>query len=591
MKTNRASLVLALLAAALSAAPAWGECRLSKLEIPVRIVNHRPVGTLNLNGTEVDMLIDSGAFYSFLTPSLAAQLKLRLRSLPDGLRIYGYTGAMEARLTRVEKVNFQGTALNNIEFIVGGNELGSGIQGILGRNFLAMADAEYDLAHGVVRLMFPKGDCDKTVFAYWAGEAPIIMAPLETDVRGADTAIRVVARINDREVRAMLDTGAPHTALTLRAAKRAGVKEADLKEIGRVGGVGQGRVRAWTGQIESFELGGEKISNNQLGVDDARDADDDMLLGLDYFLSHRIYVSRLQRKLYATWNGGPVFARGAAVGAYDTRYAALPSEIAADDAGALARRGAAAAARGDYPKALQDLDRACELEPGAEAHFLARARVHLAMRQFSKAQADLDTALRLHPALDEALAIRASLRTARGDREGALADLSALDAALPPTSHLRAGMADAYVSLELTAEALRQWELWMPSHRSDTALPNVLNNRCWLRVRLNLDIPLALDDCKQAVGLDGGSPAYRDSLGWAYLRADDPARAVKAFDAAIEIKPLPFSLYGRALAQQRLGKTEAAQRDLEAARKQRPRIDADVRREGLPAVADAPAGA
>jgi len=574
---------------ALSAAlPAGAGCQLNKLEIPVRIVNQRPVGTLNLNGTEVSMLIDSGAFYSFLMPSVATQLNLRLRSLPNGLRIYGYTGAVEARMARVEKVNFQGTSLSNVEFIVGGNELGSGIQGILGRNFLAMADTEYDLAHGVVRLMFPKGDCDKTIFAYWAGEAPIIVADLETDFRGTDTAVRVIAHLNDKATRALLDTGAPRTTISLRAAKRAGVKESDLTEIGRVGGVGQGRVRAWTGEIASFELGGEKIGNNQFGVDDVRDNREDMLIGLDWFLSHRIYVSQLQRKLYATWNGGPVFARGATVGSYDTRYAALPEDISPDDAQALARRGAASLARGDYASALRDLDRACELEPLSELHFLARARVHLAMRQFAKAQVDLDEALRLHPALDEALAIRASLRTARGDREGALADLRTLDAALPPSSHLRAGMADSFVSLELVPEALRQWELWMPSHRTDTSLPEVLNKRCWLRVRLNQDVALAVDDCKQAVYLDGGSASYRDSLGWAYLRSDDAARAVKAFDAAIEIKPLPFSLYGRALAQQRLGKAEAAQRDLEAARKQRPRIDEEVKRQGLPVAADPP---
>ena len=37
--------------------------------------------------------------------------------------------------------------------------------------------------------------------------------------------------------------------------------------------------------------------------------DPDMLLGIDYFLSHRLYVSRSQRRIYATWNGGRVFRR------------------------------------------------------------------------------------------------------------------------------------------------------------------------------------------------------------------------------------------------------------------------------------------
>ncbi|MDR7271573.1 tetratricopeptide (TPR) repeat protein/predicted aspartyl protease [Pelomonas saccharophila] len=586
--TSRALATLALVAAALSAAPpAWAQCKLSKLEIAVRIVNQRPVGTLNLNGTEVSMLIDSGAFYSFLTPSVAAQLNLRLKSLPDGMRIYGYTGAIEARVARVEKVIFQRTELSNVEFIVGGNELGSGIQGILGRNFLSMADAEYDLAHGVVRLMFPKGDCDKTNFAYWAGDAPVIEAAMDFGSHGQDTAIRVRPRINDLEVRALLDTGAPRTSLKLRAAKRAGVKEKDLVEVGRVGGAGVGRVRSWTGVIASFELGGEKIGNNELGVDDAGVDDEDMLIGLDYFLSHRIYVSRLQRKLYATWNGGPVFARSAP-GQYDQRYAARPEDIAPDDAESLARRGEASAARGELAQALADLNRACELAPQSGTNFFARARVHAAMKQFGKARQDLDEALRLQPGLHEALAIRASVRMAAGDRTGALVDLLVLDTALPPSSHLRQGMAETYVQLELPTDALRQWALWVPTHRSDAHMAQVLNSRCWLRARLNLDLKLALDDCKEAVSRDRGEAAFRDSLGWTQLRLNDAAAALKAFDAALEIKPLAFSHYGRGLAQQRLGNAEAARRDLAAARKLREDIDAAVRAAGFPVADDAP---
>ena len=583
---SRACAALATLL--LAAQPVWAKCGLTELEIPVRIVNQRPIGTLTLNGTEVPMLIDSGAFFSMLQLSTATQLGLRLQRLPEHIRIFGYTGAIEAKVTRVEKVGFRGHVIPNMEFIVGGNELGSGIMGVLGRNFLSMADAEYDLAHGVVRLMFPKGECEKVNFAYWAGQAPVIETELENTHREGNNDIRVAVRINDVKVRALMDTGAPRTALSLRAARRAGIKESDLTEAGRAGGAGQGRVRAWLGQVASFELGGEKIANNQIEIDDVDNSDHDMLIGLDYFLSHRIYVSRLQRKVYATWNGGPVFARGAAVGAYDSRYAALPADIKADDADALARRGEAFAARGEWDRALEDLNRACELAPKSEANFLARARVYLAMRQFAKAQADLDTALGLHPGLHEALAIRASMRVATGDRSGALADLLALDNALPPSSELRAGMAHDYVELRLVPEALRQWELWMPSHRADVRLAHELNNRCWLRARLNLDLKLALDDCKEAVSRDRDESAYRDSLGWTYLRLDDAKNAVKAFDAAIELKPRPFSLYGRALAHQRLGNVDATRRDLAEARKLRQSIDDDVRKDGFPVADDAP---
>lgn len=362
-----------------------------------------------------------------------------------------------------------------------------------------------------------------------------------------------------------------------------------MKEVGLVGGGGAGRVRSWSAQVASFELGGETIANNYLRVDETDHLREDMLIGLDYFLSHRIYVSRLQRKVYATWNGGPVFARGALGAQYDERYAAKPEELAADDAEALARRGEAALARGELDKALADLDRACELAPTAHANFFARARVHLAMRAPAKAQQDIDRALTLNPALHEALALRASLRLGGRDRDGALADLAALDAALPPSAQLRDRMARIYADMALLPEALRQWELWVPTHRTDAHLADVLNARCWLRTRLNMDLKLALEDCKASVDQDRKSSANRDSLGWTYLRLDDARNAVKAFDAAIEIKPLALSLYGRALAQQRLGQADAARRDLGEARRLDAHVDARARHEGLPVAEDAPA--
>jgi predicted aspartyl protease/tetratricopeptide (TPR) repeat protein len=586
----RAGWCAAWLALLLGAPAAWAAgCNLSQLEIPVRIVNQRPVGTLMLNGTEVPMLIDSGAFFSMLPVSTATQLGLRLRHLPFGFRLEGYTGSIEAQMTKVERVGLRGNELRNIEFIVGGNEIGSGIMGILGRNFLSVADTEYDLAHGVVRLMFPKGDCAKVNFAYWAGEAPVIETKLDSGFRDNSTEIRVAVKVNGESMNAIMDTGAPGTSIKMRSAKRAGVKEADLKEVGRVGGAGEGRVRSWTAQLSAFELGGEKIVNNFLQIDETDHLRDDMLIGLDYFLSHRIYVSRLQDKVYATWNGGPVFARGVTDAVYDPRYAALPAAIAPDDAEALARRGEAAAARGEFTKALEDLNRACELAPKAEANFLARARVHLALKDFDKAMQDLNQALSLHPGLNEALAVRASMRAASGDRDGALADLAALDTALPPSAHLREGMARIYAGLGLAPEALRQWDLWVPTHRADAHLAEVLNSRCWLRAGLNRELKLALEDCKAAVDKDGDESAYRDSLGWTYLRLDDARSAVKAFDAAIKIKPRAFSHYGRALAQARLGQADAARRDLAAARQLTKDIDDRVRAEGFPVADDAPA--
>jgi predicted aspartyl protease/Tfp pilus assembly protein PilF len=579
------SSALWLLSSMLTCATCWAGCELQQMEIPVRIVDHRPIATLTLNGTEVPMLVDSGAFFSFLTESTATQLKLPLRRLPEDVRIWGHTGRVQARLTRVEKVGLRGAQLKNIEFAVGGNELGSGIMGILGRNILSLADSEYDLAHGVVRLVIPKGECADTNLAYWAGVAPVVEVPLDTGWNDDDKAIRLEVRINGKKNLALLATGAPTTGLTLSAARRAGIEESSLTPLGRVGGAGEGRVKSWTGNVATFELGGEKISNSRLRIDDSDQTNQDVLVGLDYFLSHRIYVSRLQRKAYITWNGVPIFADARSTpGTYDTRYAALPQDVANDDADALARRGAAAIAAGDYPRALVDLNRACELAPAVADYYFARARLHTAMRQQRPALADLDEALRLDPALADARSRRAWLHAGMGDRASAQADLSQLDVALPPPHHLRAEMGDLYARFDQASEALRQFDLWVTHHQKDVQRARVLNSRCWLRARLNIDLALALQDCKAAVDVDEGSAAIHDSLGWTYLRMGDAARAKTAFDAAIKIEALPLSLYGRGLARLRLNDTAGGEQDLTAARQLRPSIDDDARKAGFDGV-------
>jgi hypothetical protein len=95
--------------------------------------------------------------------------------------------------------------------------------------------------------------------------------------------------------------------------------------------------------------------------------DEDMLLGADFFLSHRIYVANGQEKIYFTYNGGPVFAlnpRGAAAKTAATKPSASPPDAAplgvaaSDDASEIGRRGAAELGRLEYGAAITDLTRA-----------------------------------------------------------------------------------------------------------------------------------------------------------------------------------------------------------------------------------------
>jgi len=88
--------LLALILGAAGAAAAPDKCQIETMDIPVRLVESRPVATVKLNGVPVPLLVDSGAFYSFLSEASARQLNLRTKPAPEGLRVYGITGAVQA---------------------------------------------------------------------------------------------------------------------------------------------------------------------------------------------------------------------------------------------------------------------------------------------------------------------------------------------------------------------------------------------------------------------------------------------------------------------------------------------------------------
>jgi tetratricopeptide (TPR) repeat protein/predicted aspartyl protease len=591
---RRGLLATALLALGLPAAQAADKhCAIQKMDMPVRMVGGRAIATLKINGASVPLMVDSGAFFSMLTEAATAQLGLKTHPLPYGMQVQGLVGQVDAQVTKVEHLGLMAGDLPGVEFVVGGNEPGAGAMGMLGRNILDITDIEYDLAHGAIRFIVPSDECAKTNMAYWAGDAPVSEIDLRSEFGEELPAIRGRVLLNGHQVTAVFDTGAT-TIVSLRGAHLADVKDADMRATEQMIGAGHGKADSWTAAFDRVELGGEAILHNRLEVGDFRIHNADMLIGIDFFLSHRIYVSKQQAKMYFTYNGGPVFAlnvgaRAAAAASGASAAAETGPALTADE---FARRGAAALARRDTAAALADLDRACALEPGNAGFFATRAQVHARMRHYDATLADLETALRLDPAQAAPRMQRAWMRTAHDERERALDDLAQLDRTLPAQAPMRLEMARLYEQLGHHEEVIAQADLWIAAHPHDIALEQAWNARCWARVELGVDLARALDDCDNAVDADEKNASYLDSRAWVYLRQGKLKKSLADFDRGLAIRPDGvFSLYGRGLAHLGLGDAALAQADLAAARKKDPAIDEHIRKTGLPSAPAAAPGA
>lgn len=599
--------ILALLGLFAAPAAVLANCSVTKVaELHVTMGGYRPLVSVTINGADALLVVDSGAFYSMLSKATAAQFNLSLRHAPID-RVIGLGGdGTSVYVTTIKELGISGTIIPNIEFLVGGSETDSGSVGVLGQNILGFVDTEYDLAHGVIRLIRPSSDCRKVATAYWAHERAVGVVDIESMAEARYHTIGT-AQVNGVKVRVIFDTGAGVSVLTLRAAKRAGIHIDDpaVQRAGASHGVGTAYYQNWIAPVASFAIGGEEIRNTKLRIADVPSImDADMLLGPDFFLSHRIYVSNQQHKLYFTYNGGPVFNLTAAPMATTAKTAAdqtaepatsdstttgdsttsgdSAATAAAADADALSRSGMAAASRRDYERALADLTQACKLAPQEPRYLYERASIYLATHKPELGAADLDAALLLKPDYPEALLLRADLHLSRKDATAAVADLDAADKSLPKESEYRFSMAYAYDRARQLPAAVRQLDLWIPAHPQDAKLPQAQSNRCWLKTLQGQDLEAARADCNSAVSAASKSSVYLLHRGFVDLRLGDYKKSVSDFDASLKANPkAAWALYGRGIAKMRLSKTTDAQSDIDAAVALYPGITADAAQFGI----------
>ena len=591
------AIITTLAAAALPlSATAQTKCSLGKiLEFPVTMEGLRPIVPATINGHDVKFVADSGAFYSFISPGSAAELSLKLSSAPPGFYVTGVGGDASMSIATAKDFGLGRSTLHNIEFLVGGSEVGS--TGLLGQNVLGLADVEYDLANAAIRLFQPK-NCPHTILAYWAGDKPFSLLDIEErDDNQYHTLGTVI--LNGVKIRALFDTGAPVSMLTTAAAARAGVKpnSPGVTNAGASSGIGRRSVQTWIGPFQSLKIGDEEIQKISLRFGDMGDSGFDMLLGADFFVSHRVYVSNAQHKLYFTYNGGPVFdltvrrqetraiadataalAPGAAKPAAAGR-ADGPEPATADD---YARRGNARAARRDMEAALADLTRACDLAPNNPEFRYRRAQILLQAGRQLLAMADLERALTLKPDYADALLLRADMRMRSGDKAAARVDLDAADHALPTPSDRRLQLGAAYDNIGDLDAAIPQYDRWIAAHPDDSRVPEALNGRCWARALLGHDLDKAIADCDRALKLRPHIAAFLDSRGLARLRNGDLDKALADYQAALAIQPkLGWSLYGRGIIEQKKGLAAQAKTDIAAAVELEPDLPEKMKKMGL----------
>jgi tetratricopeptide (TPR) repeat protein len=371
-------------------------------------------------------------------------------------------------------------------------------------------------------------------------------------------------------------------------------------EAGYSFGVGRGDARTWITPVESFKIGEEEIRNTRLRIADADFAGRqaiDMLLGADFFLSHHIYIANSQKKLYFTYNGGPVFNLTGAKYAKTDAAPPAPASAPADgstppapspeEAAEHSRRGEAFASRRDFDQALAELNRACELAPDNPDYFYQRGRLYWQTNRGDAALQDFDQAIKLRPNAVTFLMSRAELILPR-DRARAIADLDAAAASLANSKESNAHyeLAVAYQRADALDPARNQISIWIDAHPNDVNLYPALSFRCFVGALQGKDLEPARKDCDMVLRhARTGSPLQADATRWRgliRLRSGDYQKSIDDFNTSLSAVPQnAVALYGRGLDELRTQDQEHARKDIAAASAVRSKIEEYFTQHGI----------
>ncbi|HVN01647.1 MAG TPA: retroviral-like aspartic protease family protein [Caulobacteraceae bacterium] len=315
----------AALAAAMLLAPgaALADCKLLQMaEFHLDPHYGAPVMDGAINGHPIKILIDTGS--SFSAVHSGAVQALHLNSYDTGERAYGIGGQAEVYKAHIDELKIGDFAKKNMDLLVTGDPRQAwDISLLLGADFLAQVDVEFDLPDHAVRLFRHVG-CQPPQLVYWgAAYSQAKLLPWERD----SPKLQAMAEVNGRPVLAELDSGFSITTIDATVASAAGGKPTGGAPD-ELRGVGPAAQTATAARFDSFALGDEKISNATLDTTRLRsdfeymetgsltprrlDSSPSLFIGDDFFRAHRIYFDTADRLIMFSYAGGPVFQRRSA---------------------------------------------------------------------------------------------------------------------------------------------------------------------------------------------------------------------------------------------------------------------------------------
>ena len=572
-------ITLALLLLAPAAAPADDakDCKLQRIAELEMLPNDNgsvliPVG---LNGQPGALALDTGAFWSVLRKGVVSGLARR----EAGINLIGSGGGELDRYVELPSIEVGHSSFKHADFFVGPDALteDARVGGNLGANVLQEYDLEIDSGRRQVSL-FLQHRCKEDAI-YWA-ESDAVTIPFDLD----NHLITIPVVLDGKPLRALLDTGASGSVLSLKAAKALygltpqseGVRPPRKSRTLDGRGLDLYRYR-----FKSLDIGGIVFNNPliSLGVDNIERANrralgdnaPDLILGMHQLRLLHLYIAYGEKIIYASSVQGDYLAEAADGGTPKVVLRPATDPLDVDEAKDLVDSAQAHAQKQEFDAALRDFKLAMDNLPDQAWLYENRGIVQGRRKTYAEAIADFSRAIELEPNGASAYFNRAEAYALNGDDAHALDDLTRALALDPKFENGNLERAELYLRKNDFAAAMpdldRAVALDAHSVRAYTA-------RCWAHERLQ-QAQLALADCDAAIELDDSDAQALYLRATLNLNTRQLRAAIRDYGALLKRQPeRADALYGRGLARSEDGDASGGSADMAAAVKLQPTVSA-----------------
>jgi predicted aspartyl protease len=265
-------------------------------ELIVATLDNVPFVTLTANGHPVTLILDTGAEGTVLIPATAERIGAQAPQIEFQRQLRGIGGSLPSRQVELQSFAAGGLAMPwrrvAVAPITTARVFSTPLDGLLGDDVLSGFDIDLDLSHQRMRF-YDKGAC--VTAPPWAGPYTVISTGQS---RGEHLFFPV--KLDGREFSAIIDSGAQHSTVAKSAAQILGVTEAVLERDRPVTteGATAERLSSRVHQFAQLEVGAGIIPHPVLIVSDLKLQDADVVLGIDFLQSHRIFMSYASLEIF-----------------------------------------------------------------------------------------------------------------------------------------------------------------------------------------------------------------------------------------------------------------------------------------------------